>query len=71
MGKVSLFLILIGLLFFVPALVLTITAVILQTFILNQPSWCSIFLIFAIALFYVIACAFTVLSLIISNRDKE
>ena len=70
MGKVSLFLIVIGLVFLVPAFVLTILAV-FEKFIQNQPYWLSIVIVFIIGFLYIVAFAFLILGLIIAKRDKE
>ena len=71
MGKVSLFLIVIGLVFLAPALVLTILALVFKTFILNQPNWLGILIALVITLFCVVAFAFIILGIIIAKRDKE
>ena len=71
MGKVSLFLIVIGLVFLAPALVLTITTLVFATSILNQPNWLDIVVALATGLLYIVAFAIIVLGLIIAKRDKE
>ncbi len=71
MGKVSLFLIVIGLVFLAPALVLTILALVFKTSILNQPNWLGILIVLVITLLCVVAFAFIILGLIIAKRDKE
>jgi hypothetical protein len=71
MGKVSLFLIVIGLVFLAPALVLTILALVFKTSILNQPNLIGILIALVITLLCVVAFAFIILGLIIEKRDKE
>ncbi len=71
MGKVSLFLIVIGLVFLAPTLVLTISALSFKTSILNQPNWLNILITLTITLLCVVAFTFIILGLIIAKRDKE
>jgi hypothetical protein len=71
MGKVSLFFIVIGFVFLVPALVLTSIGLIFATFILNQPNWLGIVIAFVTGFLYIVAFAFIILGLIIAKRDKE
>ena len=71
MGKVSLFLIVIGLIFLVPTIILTITALFFPPFTPNQLNWLSILIVFVIVLLYVVGFAFIILGLIITKRDKE
>jgi hypothetical protein len=75
MGKVSLFLIFIGLVFLLPAIVLTIIPVIFPAFIPNpsriEYDWLGIVRIFVMGLLYVLAFGFIVLGLIIVKRDSE
>ena len=68
MGKVSLFLIVIGLGFLFPAVVLTIIPVVFPAFI---PNAYNLLKAFFIVLLYVIAFGFIVLGLIIVKRDSE
>jgi hypothetical protein len=71
MGKVSLFFIVIGLIFLVPALVLTIMGLFFGTFILNQPNWPGIVIAFVTGFLCIVAFALIILGLIIAKRDKE
>ena len=71
MGKVSLFLIVIGLVFLVPALVLTIRGLVFATFVLNQPNWLGIVIAFVTGFLYIVAFVFIILGLIITKRDKD
>lgn len=71
MGKVSLFLIVIGLVVLVPALILTIMTLFFTTFFLNQPNWLGIVMPFFTGLLYVVAFAIIILGLIIVKCDKE
>jgi hypothetical protein len=71
MGKVSLFLLVIGLAFLAPAIILTIMTLVFGTFIPNQPNWLGIVIFFVTGFLFIIAFAFIVLGLIISKRDKE
>jgi hypothetical protein len=71
MGKVSLFLFVIGFVFLMPAVVFTIMGLIFATSILNQPYWLGIMIAFAAGFLYVVAFAFIILGLIITKRDKE
>ena len=71
MGKVSLFLIVIGLVFLAPALVLTIMSLGFATSILNQIDWLGIVITFVTGFLYIVAFAFVILGLIIAKRDKE
>lgn len=75
MGKVSLYLIVIGMIFLVPAIILTIIPMIFPVFASNPTNigydWFSIVKTFVIGFFYVVAFAFIVLGLIIIKRDSE
>ena len=71
MGKVSFFLVIIGLVILVPAIILTVLALVFATFILNQPNWLGILIAFVTCLLYVFAFAFIILGLITAKRDKE
>lgn len=75
MGKVSLFLIIIGLVILLPAIILTIIPVIFPAFIPNpthiEYDWFGIVRAFVIGLLYVVAFGFIVLGLIIVKRDSE
>jgi hypothetical protein len=71
MGRVSLFLFIIGSVFLVPALVLTIMGLVFASSILNQPNWLGIVVAFVIGFLYVVAFSFIILGLIITKRDKE
>ena len=71
MGRVPLFLFVIGLVFLVPALVLTIMGLVIAPSILNQPNWIGIVVAFVTGFLYVVAFAFIILGLIITKRDKE
>jgi hypothetical protein len=71
MGKVSLYLIAIGIVALVPAFVLTIIALVFPAFILNQSNWFSILRVFVIVLLYIVAFGFIVLGFIIVKLDKE
>ena len=71
MGKVSLFLFVIGLVFLVPAIVLTIIPWGSTAFIPNLSNWFSILRAFVTVLLYVVAFGFIVLGLIIVKRDSE
>jgi hypothetical protein len=71
MGKVSLFLIVIGLVFLAAALVLTIIRLVWAISILNQPNWLAIVMTFVTGFLYIVAFAFIILGLIIAKRDKE
>ena len=66
MGKVSLSLIAIGTVTIVPAIILTIIALVFPAFILNQANWFGILRVFVIGLLYAVAFGFIVL-----KRDKE
>ena len=71
MGKVSLFLIAIGIVAIVPAIILTIIALVFPAFIINPSTWFSILKVFIIGLLYAVAFGFIVLGLIVIKRDKE
>ncbi len=71
MGKVSLFLMAIGIIAIVPAIILTIIALLFPPFILNLSNWFGILKVFVIGLLYVVAFGFIVLGLIVIKRDKE
>lgn len=71
MGKVPLFLIVIGLVFLVSALAVTIMALFFATFSLNQTNWLGIVIAFFTGILYVIAFTFIIIGIIIAKRDKE
>ena len=71
MGKVSLFLIVIGLVFLVPGIILTIIALFFPLFTPNQSNWLGIVIVFVIGLLFAIGFAFLILGLIITKLDKE
>jgi hypothetical protein len=76
MGKVSAYLIIIGLVALVPAFVLTIFYFIPQAFTPNASGWLNAWFIdfvlaFAAGLLYVVAFGFIILGLIIMKRDSE
>jgi hypothetical protein len=71
MGKVSLYLIGIGIVALVPAVILTIISLVFPAFVLNQSNWLGILRVFVIGLLYLVAFGFIVLGFIIVKRDKE
>ena len=71
MGKVSLFLIAFGIVAIVPAIILTIIALIFSAWITNQFNWLGVLKVFVIGLLYAVAFGFIVLGLIVMKRDKE
>ncbi len=71
MGKVSLYLIGIGIVALVPAVILTIISLVFPEFVLNQSNWFGILRVFFIGLLYVVAFGFIVLGFIIVKRDKD
>jgi hypothetical protein len=76
MGKVSAYLIIIGLVALVPAFVLTILFFIPPAFTLNASGWFNAWFIgfvlaFVAGLLYVVAFGFIILGLIIMKRDSE
>ncbi len=71
MGKVSMALIIIGLVPLVPAIVLTIVSMGFPTFI-PDTSWFNIAVrAIVMGLLYIVAFAFIILGLIIAKRDLE
>jgi hypothetical protein len=71
MGKVSRALIVIGLIFLVPAIVLTIASVVFPAFLPDTYWYNTILKAFIMGFFYVIAFAFIILGIIIIKRDSE
>jgi uncharacterized membrane protein len=76
MGKISAYLIIIGLIALVPAIVLTIFYFIPQAFTPNASGWFNAWFIgfvlaFVTGLLYVVAFGSIILSLIIMKRDSE
>ncbi len=71
MGKVSLYLIGIGMVALVPAVILTIISLVFPAFVINQFNWFGILRVFVIGLLYLVAFGFIVLGFIIVKRDKE
>jgi hypothetical protein len=71
MGKVSLYLIGIGIVALVPAAILTIISLVFPAFVLNQSNWLGILRVIVIGLLYLVAFGFIVLGFIIVKRDKE
>jgi hypothetical protein len=71
MGKVSLFLFVIGLVALVPAIVLTIFPWSASPFILTPSNWFAVVRAFITGFLYVFGLGLIVLGLIIVKRDSE
>ena len=70
MGKVSMALIVIGLIPLVPAIVLTLISMVFPSVFPNA-YWFNIMRVFVIGFLYIVAFSFIILGLIILKRDSE